>query len=378
MRLLLCVPILCELGEEDRLALFRSLKLLSYKPGQLVCAENMATTHFYIIKEGRVEVRCSSPKAPELAAAVKAMEAKVARSTAAAPTATADHAAGAGEGEAGGSSSSSSENSSSAASSGSGSGPGEEGSAASGGAGAFVPASAGELVGVLGPGQWFGEEEVRTGASCPFTFLATEPTQCFVLDGETFKLYLVPLMLNWAGGGRPGSRGTSVQGLSEGGLEDEGGSGGAAAAPMAGGGGASGSPAAAAAAAAAAGKPRRERLGIPFRELELRTTLGTGTFGRVRIVYHRRSNRVFALKMLQKTQVRYCVCVCVCVYVCVCVCVVGAQFFPFLSLFARRWPIPLPPLRSFFSFFFLTHPAQQPLSRAPSDCGVQAAGEHYK
>ena len=56
---------------------------------------------------------------------------------------------------------------------------------------------------------------------------------------------------------------------------------------------------------AAAAQPRspRRRLGIPFKELELRATLGTGTFGRVRLVYHRRSGRVFALKMLQKSQI---------------------------------------------------------------------------
>jgi serine/threonine protein kinase/CRP-like cAMP-binding protein len=48
--------------------------------------------------------------------------------------------------------------------------------------------------------------------------------------------------------------------------------------------------------------PRR-RLGIPFRELEQRSTLGTGTFGRVRLVFHRKSGKVYALKMLQKKQI---------------------------------------------------------------------------
>ena len=42
---------------------------------------------------------------------------------------------------------------------------------------------------------------------------------------------------------------------------------------------------------------------LPPPHLSSRTTLGTGTFGRVRIVYHRKSNRVFALKMLKKTQI---------------------------------------------------------------------------
>jgi serine/threonine protein kinase len=48
---------------------------------------------------------------------------------------------------------------------------------------------------------------------------------------------------------------------------------------------------------------RRARLGLPFRELEQRATLGTGTFGRVRLVHHRKTNRVFALKMLKKAQI---------------------------------------------------------------------------
>lgn len=50
-------------------------------------------------------------------------------------------------------------------------------------------------------------------------------------------------------------------------------------------------------------RPARRRLGIPFGELEQRATVGTGTFGRVRLVMHRKSSRVFALKMLQKSQV---------------------------------------------------------------------------
>jgi serine/threonine protein kinase len=47
----------------------------------------------------------------------------------------------------------------------------------------------------------------------------------------------------------------------------------------------------------------RKRLGIPLRELELKKTLGTGTFGRVRLALHRKTNQVFALKMLQKAQI---------------------------------------------------------------------------
>ncbi|RYY35052.1 hypothetical protein EON62_02810, partial [archaeon] len=49
--------------------------------------------------------------------------------------------------------------------------------------------------------------------------------------------------------------------------------------------------------------PTRSRLGLAFSELEQRATLGTGTFGRVKLVLHRKTNRVFALKMLQKHQI---------------------------------------------------------------------------
>lgn len=49
--------------------------------------------------------------------------------------------------------------------------------------------------------------------------------------------------------------------------------------------------------------PTRSRLGLSFSELEQRATLGTGTFGRVKLVLHRKTNRVFALKMLQKHQI---------------------------------------------------------------------------
>ena len=63
--------------------------------------------------------------------------------------------------------------------------------------------------------------------------------------------------------------------------------------------------AAAAAASASAPAPTlppavRPRLGVPLHDLELQKTLGTGTFGRVRLVYHRATRAVYALKMLQK------------------------------------------------------------------------------
>lgn len=42
---------------------------------------------------------------------------------------------------------------------------------------------------------------------------------------------------------------------------------------------------------------------IDFADLHMVATLGTGTFGRVRLVVHRPSNRVFALKSLMKAHV---------------------------------------------------------------------------
>ena len=40
--------------------------------------------------------------------------------------------------------------------------------------------------------------------------------------------------------------------------------------------------------------------GIKFEDLEQLKTLGTGTFGRVKLVKHKETKETFALKMLQK------------------------------------------------------------------------------
>ncbi len=56
-------------------------------------------------------------------------------------------------------------------------------------------------------------------------------------------------------------------------------------------------------AAPPASRAARARLGIPFEELEQRATLGAGTYGRVRLAYHRATDRVFALKMLRKADI---------------------------------------------------------------------------
>jgi cAMP-dependent protein kinase regulator len=131
MRLLLCVPILCDLSEEDRGALFRSLKLLSYKPGQLLCAENMAVSQFFIIKEGRVEVRCAGGAGGAGAGAPRgALAAKLTRASSRVLEGEAGVGAGAGSGA---------------------------GAVGVDDATAAAAAATGELLGVLGSGQWFGE-----------------------------------------------------------------------------------------------------------------------------------------------------------------------------------------------------------------------------
>jgi CRP-like cAMP-binding protein/tRNA A-37 threonylcarbamoyl transferase component Bud32 len=47
----------------------------------------------------------------------------------------------------------------------------------------------------------------------------------------------------------------------------------------------------------------RTRLNIPLSDLALRNTLGTGTFGRVKLVVHKKTSKTYALKILQKAQI---------------------------------------------------------------------------
>lgn len=53
----------------------------------------------------------------------------------------------------------------------------------------------------------------------------------------------------------------------------------------------------------AAEEPKDVRNAIPFKHLELRNTLGTGTFGRVKLAVHKKTGKAYALKMLQKSQI---------------------------------------------------------------------------
>ena len=50
---------------------------------------------------------------------------------------------------------------------------------------------------------------------------------------------------------------------------------------------------------------RDNRLKFTLDDLELKATLGTGTFGRVRLALHKPSGKHYALKILQKSEVGY-------------------------------------------------------------------------
>lgn len=51
------------------------------------------------------------------------------------------------------------------------------------------------------------------------------------------------------------------------------------------------------------GLVRRSQLDFSLRDLRLEKTVGTGTFGRVRVVFHRRKKKYYALKILKKSEV---------------------------------------------------------------------------
>ena len=48
-------------------------------------------------------------------------------------------------------------------------------------------------------------------------------------------------------------------------------------------------------------------------DFERMKTLGTGSFGRVMLVQHKKEGSYYAMKILDKHKVSLCVCVCVCV-----------------------------------------------------------------
>jgi CRP-like cAMP-binding protein len=210
MRLLLCCPWLAPLGNEEKVALFRHLRLLAFKPGQVLLAQGTAVSQFFVIKGGVVNVWAAG------------------RSDV--------WAAGGAGGGAGGPTGELAAKLSRAASS-RGAAPQPQPPPPPGLEGAA-------FLGALGAGQWFGEEEVADFGPSRAYFVAAEAAQVFVLDADSYRLYLAPLMPQGSAGARAGS-GASARGV-EGGV-----------------------PAANARPPSAPVKPR-VRLGIPFKELELR------------------------------------------------------------------------------------------------------------
>jgi cAMP-dependent protein kinase regulator len=271
MRLLLCVPILAELSDAARSALFSTIRLVSYTAGQAIVTRGAPVSHFFIIKEGAVAV---SAPADADTAGLKVL-AKV------------------------------SPPSSSVA----------------------ADAEGVRQLGVLNAGQWFGESEIESGEPAPVAYTAGSAgaVQCFVVDRQTYVDVLAKY-ISRKGASRSGaaegkSAGSSSSSSSSGADahregkrgSDGGRGGGGASAPAGGpaggdltlrspdhhhhhrGRGGDGRP--------VEERGPRPRLGLPFKELEHKATLGTGTFGRVRLVFHRKTNRVFALKMLKKSQI---------------------------------------------------------------------------
>lgn len=285
MRLLLCVPPLADASEEDKVALFRRLRLLAYKPGAVLCGEGTSLTQLFIIKEGEVEVgvaaaaaaASNSPPIPN-----PSLRRKLAHSSRSVPPPSSSNSPSGGGVEGW----SAAAGAGSAAAAGDGGGDGGGSSASSTAATPPPPppllsAPGIAVVGILGAGQWFGEGEVVEHASSPYTYTAATHVQCFVLDSEAYKLYVAPIMdkLNAPPDSRAGTAGSgSVGGAGAGaGAMIVGGGGG-----RGGGGGGRGgageallsnnatSSSSAAFSSTPVKPPHRERLGIPFKELEQR------------------------------------------------------------------------------------------------------------
>jgi CRP-like cAMP-binding protein len=177
------------------------------------------------------------------------------------------------------------------------------------------------VMGRLIEGAWFGQAQLAHGLPSPVTLVAavaaaSRPVKCFRIDRDTFALAVVPAhrRLREGGGGGEADDAIDIDGFA---AEV------AVVAAAADGAGPDAVIAAAAQpppvvevvappvdlaadagvpAAAPPGAPHR-RLGLHFADLEPLRTLGTGTFGRVRLVRHAPSGRAFALKSLLRTRI---------------------------------------------------------------------------
>lgn len=132
---------------------------------------------------------------------------------------------------------------------------------------------------VLGAGEWFGDAELESKAPSKALFTAQDEVDCFALDRATFASLLGPMEK---------LRRDEKRAAAEAKSGAAGGAGGA--------GGAAGS-------SKAAAEPAAHMTNIPFKELDQGATLGTGTFGRVKLVRNKRDQKTYALKMLQKSQI---------------------------------------------------------------------------
>ena len=238
MRLLLCVPILQQLNDEHRAMLFSQVKILIYKPNQIIAQENSIMNQFFIIKEGEVRVTVTSSENMNKPGIAK-LRHKISNSKSASTT---------------------------------------------------KETVEGEL-GSLSAGQWFGEDDIDTQIPSCAAYTAVGAVQCFVIESDTFQTAVAPYL----------NRNRSVRSVTAESKASESKTGDLTLR----------SPEGQQSRHRENGRDNRSieirgprpRLGLPFKELEQRATLGTGTFGRVRLVYHRKTNRVFALKMLKKAQI---------------------------------------------------------------------------
>jgi len=130
----------------------------------------------------------------------------------------------------------------------------------------------------LAAGEWFGDVEMESKAASAAMYTAQDTVDCFSLDKATFASLLGPMEKLRRDEKRSAAEAKSA-----------GGAGGAA-------GGAGG-------AGGARAETASHATNIPFKQLEQRATLGTGTFGRVKLVRNKADQKTYALKMLQKSQI---------------------------------------------------------------------------
>jgi cGMP-dependent protein kinase len=129
----------------------------------------------------------------------------------------------------------------------------------------------------LSAGQWFGDAELMSSSGVAEQSVATlTELECFGLEKSVFEELLGPMEELLSRAAPP----AEAQAMGGGG----------------GGGGGGGS------SVALIPEPR-PMADIRFDELEMRATLGTGTFGRVRLAHQPSTGSVYALKILQKAQV---------------------------------------------------------------------------